>query len=97
MELELKTTFDRKSRILHDEPDINIPHGNPNGSSKKENTAVFKYIKNHVRNMFHIPMAALIKGAATLNEEFFTEVIPIAWELLLETDQVNWSDENAFS
>lgn len=41
--------------------------------------------------MFHIPMAALIKGAATLNEEFFTEVIPIAWELLLETDQVTLS------
>lgn len=40
--------------------------------------------------MFHIPMAALIKGAATLNEEFFTEVIPIAWELLLETDQVSF-------
>lgn len=44
--------------------------------------------------MFHIPMAALIKGAATLNEEFFTEVIPIAWELLLETDQVNVVDFN---
>lgn len=77
------------SRILHDEPDLTIPnHGMPTPSSKKENTAVYKYIKNHVRNMFHIPMAALIKGAATLNEEFFTEVIPIAWELLLETDQV---------
>lgn len=81
-----------RNRILHDEPDLSIPHGMPKPSSKKENTAVFKYIKNHVRNMFHIPMAALIKGAATLNEEFFTEVIPIAWELLLETDQVNVVD-----
>lgn len=82
-------------RILHDEPDLGgIPHGIPKPSSKKENTAVFKYIKNHVRNMFHIPMAALIKGAATLSEEFFTDVIPIAWELLLETDQVNQVKES---
>ncbi|XP_037051116.1 protein unc-80 homolog isoform X4 [Bradysia coprophila] len=83
-----KESLAKKERILHDEPDLGLPnHGMSTPSSKKENTAVYKYIKNHVRNMFHIPMAALIKGAATLNEEFFTEVIPIAWELLLETDQ----------
>lgn len=55
--------------------------------SSADNTPVFKYIKNHVRNLFHFPMAALIKGAAILSEELFIEAIPAAWELLLETDQ----------
>lgn len=59
----------------------------PKPKQTADNTPVFKYIKNHVRNLFHFPMAALIKGAAILSEELFIEAIPAAWELLLETDQ----------
>ena len=33
-------------------------------------------------------MATLIKGAAILTEELFVEAMGIAWELLLESDQV---------
>lgn len=43
-----------------------------------------KYIKNHVRELFHVPMAILIKSAVVLTEDYFIEVIPAAWELLLE-------------
>lgn len=55
-------------------------------SEKKaeENSPVLKYIKNHVRELFHVPMAVLIKSAAILTEDSFIEVIPAAWELLLE-------------
>lgn len=52
-----------------------------------ENSIVLKYMKNHVRELFHIPMAILIKSAAVLTEDQFIEVIPAAWELLLETNQ----------
>lgn len=45
-------------------------------------------MKNHVRDLFHIPMAILIKSAAVLTEDLFIEAIPAAWELLLETNQV---------
>lgn len=48
---------------------------------------VFKYCKNHVRKLFHFPLAALIKGAAILSEDLFVEAIPAAWEMLLEPDQ----------
>lgn len=48
---------------------------------------VFKYCKNHVRKLFHFPLAALIKGAAILTEDLFVEAIPAAWEMLLEADQ----------
>ncbi|XP_041761318.1 protein unc-80 homolog isoform X1 [Anopheles merus] len=53
----------------------------------QEDPPVLKYIKNQVRDVFHAPIASLVKGAAVLTEEQFVEVIPIAWELLLETDQ----------
>uniref|UniRef100_A0AAG5CN78 Protein unc-80 homolog n=1 Tax=Anopheles atroparvus TaxID=41427 RepID=A0AAG5CN78_ANOAO len=53
----------------------------------QEDPPVLKYIKNQVRDVFHTPIASLVKGAAVLTEEQFVEVIPIAWELLLETDQ----------
>lgn len=60
----------------------------PNEKNKKnETSAILKFIKNHIRDMFHIPLATLIKGAAILNEEQFVEGIPAAWELLLESNQ----------
>lgn len=80
-------------RIIHDDVDLNMPKPKPKKSAKTgaagraENSSIFKYIKNHVRNLFHFPMATLIKGAAILSEELFVEAIPAAWELLLETDQ----------
>lgn len=37
--------------------------------------------------MFHVPIATLVKGASVLTEEQFIEVIPVAWELLLESNQ----------
>lgn len=87
-----KESLAKKDRIIHDDAsELNLP---PKTASPKENTStadnspVFKYIKNHVRTLFHFPMAALIKGAAILSEELFIEAIPSAWELLLETDQV---------
>lgn len=53
----------------------------------EDNSPVLKYIKNHVRELFHIPMAILTKSAAVLGEESFVEVIPAAWELLLDKNQ----------
>lgn len=32
-------------------------------------------------------MAVLLKGACILSEEHFHDIIPVAWELLLETNQ----------
>lgn len=62
----------------------------PERKSNEENPVILKYIKNHVRDLFHIPMAILIKSAAILTEDLFIEAIPAAWELLLESNQVGW-------
>lgn len=40
-----------------------------------------------VMSLFHSPLSTLIKGTVVANEETFVEVMPIAWELLLESDQ----------
>lgn len=56
---------------------------------------MLKYIKNHVRDLFHIPLAILIKSASVLTEDLFIEAIPAAWELLLETNQVRFDRSTA--
>lgn len=40
-----------------------------------------------VRDVFHAPIAALIKGAVVLTEDQFCDILPIVWELLLESNQ----------
>lgn len=40
-----------------------------------------------VKGSFHSPLAVLLKGAVILTEEHFLEIIPVAWELLLEWNQ----------
>lgn len=53
----------------------------------KETPPILKYIKTQVKDAFHSPLAVLLKGAVILSEEHFAEIIPIAWELLLEWNQ----------
>lgn len=69
----------------------NIPHfdAHPDADKQKkqETSPILKYIRNQLREMFHVPMATLIKGAVILNEEQFIEGIPAAWELILEPNQ----------
>ncbi|GBP89583.1 Protein unc-80 homolog [Eumeta japonica] len=48
---------------------------------------ILKYLKGQVRDAFHSPLATLIKGATTMNEEMFAESAPVAWQLLLESDR----------
>ncbi|XP_050309913.1 protein unc-80 homolog isoform X2 [Anthonomus grandis grandis] len=65
-----------------------------NGSSKQmddskpsEPPLILKYIQTQVKDVFHAPLAALLKGAVILTEENFIDIVPIAWELLLEMNQ----------
>lgn len=78
----------------------NIPHDNHHNSDgdkkEKETSPILKYIRNHLREMFHVPMATLIKGAVILNEEQFIEGIPAAWELILEPNQEVAATASAF-
>lgn len=53
----------------------------------KEPPPILKYIKTQVKDAFHAPLATLIKGAVVITEDLFVEVLPVAWELLLESNQ----------
>ncbi|KAK9884494.1 hypothetical protein WA026_007335 [Henosepilachna vigintioctopunctata] len=55
--------------------------------SSIEPLPILKYIKTHVKDVFHGPLATLMKGAVILTEEHFVGIIPVAWELLLESNQ----------
>ncbi|CAK9824157.1 Protein unc-80 homolog [Anthophora retusa] len=57
------------------------------GDAEKENSAILKYLKTQVKDVFHAPLATLVKGAVVMTEELFVEVLPVAWELLLESNQ----------
>ncbi|KAH1025785.1 hypothetical protein HUJ05_010443 [Dendroctonus ponderosae] len=65
-----------------------------NGSSKTiddskplESPPILKYIQTQIKDGFHAPLAALLKGAVILTEENFADLIPVVWELLLEMNQ----------
>lgn len=62
------------------------PKKRARGLTKEENP-MLKYLKTQVMSLFHSPLSTLIKGTVVANEETFVEVMPIAWELLLESDQ----------
>ncbi|XP_034937651.1 protein unc-80 homolog isoform X5 [Chelonus insularis] len=53
----------------------------------KEPPPILNYIKMQVKNAFHAPIATLVKGAVVMSEDLFIDVLPIAWELLLESNQ----------
>ncbi|XP_072743186.1 protein unc-80 homolog isoform X2 [Anoplolepis gracilipes] len=53
----------------------------------KEPPLILKYIKAQVKDAFHATLATLIKGAVVMTEDLFVEVLPVAWELLLESNQ----------
>ncbi|XP_049820328.1 protein unc-80 homolog isoform X2 [Aethina tumida] len=63
------------------------PSKQSNDGKPKEPPAILKYIKSQIKDVFHAPLAVLLKGATILTEEHFIEIIPVAWELLLESNR----------
>lgn len=53
----------------------------------KDKSPMLKYIDNNVRFIFHFPISTLLKSIPVLGEDLVTAVLPIAWELLLDTNQ----------
>ena len=56
-------------------------------SDDKEPLAILKYIQSQAKDVFHAPMATLVKGAVVVSDDLFTDILPVAWELLLESNQ----------
>lgn len=54
---------------------------------EKEPPALVTYMQNQVQNAFHAPLSTLLKGAVIMTEDLFIDILPVAWELLLETNQ----------
>ena len=53
---------------------------------------MFKHRKNlflftKVQNLTQSPMSIITKSAPILSEDSFVDMLPVAWELLLENDQ----------
>lgn len=85
-----KDSTGKRDRIIHDDSEQTSSQYSQKVEEKKqikENSLILKYIKNHVRGLFHVTLSTLVKGAAVLTEDQFIDVIPAAWELLLETNQ----------
>lgn len=53
----------------------------------KDEPPVIKYIKLQAQKLTHTPMAIISKSAPILCDESFVDMMPVAWELLLESDQ----------
>ncbi|XP_064455968.1 protein unc-80 homolog isoform X2 [Ornithodoros turicata] len=80
---------DMEGGLVAGEAKLTIP---PTESKKKSHTPkeenpMLKYLKTQVMSLFHSPLSTLIKGAVVASEDTFVEAMPLAWELLLESDQ----------
>lgn len=67
------------------------------GTAKErhEESTILRYIKNQVQEGFHSLFSVLLKAGSLLSEDQFLQLVPIAWELLLEPDiQVSWYNYN---
>ncbi|XP_065199931.1 protein unc-80 homolog isoform X3 [Planococcus citri] len=60
---------------------------NESEKKMKDQSMMLRYIKTQVKDSFHSPMAILIKSIVILSEEHVIDILPIAWELLLESNQ----------
>ncbi|XP_059153938.1 protein unc-80 homolog isoform X2 [Physella acuta] len=53
----------------------------------KEDPPIIKYLTSQAQRLTQCPMAILTKAAPVLNVEHFIDIMPVAWELMLESDQ----------
>ncbi|XP_068157117.1 protein unc-80 homolog [Drosophila tropicalis] len=86
-----KDSLSRKDRIS-DDPDLEMAEKlakafrQEKEKKLQEEPPILKFIRIHIRNLFHFPLATMLKGAVILTEEMVIEAMPAAWELLLETN-----------
>ncbi|XP_036354476.1 protein unc-80 homolog isoform X2 [Octopus sinensis] len=55
--------------------------------AKAEPLPIVKYITTQAHNLTQSPMAVVTKAAPILSENTFVDMMPVAWELILESDQ----------
>ncbi|XP_071534011.1 protein unc-80 homolog isoform X8 [Panulirus ornatus] len=53
---------------------------------RKGDTPIIRYMKTQVMGLSHAPLSLVCKGVAVMTEDLFMDVVPQAWELLLEYD-----------
>lgn len=87
-----KDSLSRKDRIS-DDPDLEMAEKlakafrQEREKKEQEEPPILKFIRFHIRSLFHFPFATMLKGAVVLTEEMVIEAMPAAWELLLESNQ----------
>lgn len=80
----------KKDKIIIEDQDISTSLSSQKADSSKktkDSSVVLKYVKNQVRDLFHIPLAVILKGAVVMPEDQILEILPAVWEFLLEHDQ----------
>ncbi|XP_033107470.1 protein unc-80 homolog, partial [Anneissia japonica] len=54
---------------------------------RREDSPMMQYLKTQALYLWHTPFALLAKAAPILTEDIFQDILPLAWELLLDTNQ----------
>ncbi|XP_069159541.1 protein unc-80 homolog isoform X1 [Procambarus clarkii] len=53
---------------------------------RKCDIPIIKYMKTQVKGLSHVPLSVVCKAVAVMTEDLLLDVVPQAWELLLEYD-----------
>ncbi|XP_071797964.1 protein unc-80 homolog isoform X4 [Asterias amurensis] len=54
---------------------------------RKEDSPQLKYLKSQAMYLWHSPLSLLSKAAPILTEDLFSDILTLAWELLLDSSQ----------
>ena len=59
---------------------------NPAEIDKDKPAAILEYTKTQVGNIIHSPIALMLKSALVMSDAQYADMLPIAWELLMQSD-----------
>lgn len=82
-----KISLCKKNKLSLSEKIVKAFNNRMGDMRSKDKSPMLKYIDNNVRFTFHFPISTLLKCSSILREDLVSAVLPIAWELLLDTNQ----------
>ncbi len=78
---ERETKLSRKLLVVEEEEDVVTEVLDTN-----KGPPILGFIKTQLQSIIHSPLSAVLKGAVILSDHQLHDMIPVAWEMLLQSN-----------